>query len=157
MRARCKCTSDDSISKYNPNIIHRKPLTHLSLVHVGTLSTGFWRSHRSKFVTYHKHVPLTLMQCSLSVVEEHWNLKLSQLERWYNEDHSICTEKYILKLLQYFYHVGTFDQLHVQSEVVLSRKFGLAKKVVWGTKIPGKWSAWTIYPCKIWSGYWIMV
>ena len=26
--ARCRRTSDDSISKYNPNIIHRKPLTH---------------------------------------------------------------------------------------------------------------------------------
>ena len=28
MRARCKRSSDDSISKYNPNIIHRKPLTY---------------------------------------------------------------------------------------------------------------------------------
>ena len=34
----------------------------LSLVRVGTLSTStsFWRSHRGKFVTYHKHVPVTL-------------------------------------------------------------------------------------------------
>ena len=36
-----------------------------SLVRVGTLSTGFW-SHRAKFVTYHKHVPVTLRTVSLS-------------------------------------------------------------------------------------------
>jgi len=60
------CTSDDSISKYNLILFIGNHWLIPSLVSVGNLNTGFWRSHRDKFVTYHKHVhvPVTLMLTS---------------------------------------------------------------------------------------------
>jgi len=42
----------------------------------------------------------------------------------------------LLKIPQKFYHVGTFDQLHVQSEVVLSQKFWSGEKSGSGDQNP---------------------
>ena len=45
----------------------------------------------------------------------------------------------------------------LRARLYCNRNFGPAKKVVRETKIPGKWSAMTIFPCKIWCGLGIMV
>jgi len=70
MRARCKRTSDDSISKYNPNIIHRKPLTH-SVTYMCRNPEYWFLKKGGKFVTYHKHVPVTLTEAKIRRVLKH--------------------------------------------------------------------------------------
>ena len=66
----------------------------------------------------------SLMQCSLAM----WERNIGTWSFLNLSDGAIQTTPYILKLFKYFYHVRTFDQLHVQSEVMLSQKFWSGEK-----------------------------
>jgi len=105
---------------------------HAEIISKEEESTGLWDKGAMG-----ANSPSSQLNAAFSgnVGEEHRNLKLSQLERWYNPDHSMYTE-----IAQIFLACAwaLLTSSMFRARLCCQRNFGLAKKVVRGTNIPGK-------------------